>query len=269
MRKQLEQTQTQTAGSGASASKRVPKATTVWAKTSDLGIVERTTGTALVKENISPEAPAREFPKEEHAVLIEGFVFPSNKAKLAKKVEKKLQEQEHEDEIIVSDSDESDVESCASSASSWDISDVEENEFFSSDELPLFANLWRMFSSWITHETTLLAAGLPLPVPETKEEEGEEEKEKADAAVLAARKVKAERLEAFTAMLNRTMPDVTSAMGLPCDRYLSKKIYEIVRSFNMKEAIDGRNSQVVSDLMMITTRFESSCFSDSECVSGV
>ncbi|KUF87003.1 hypothetical protein AM588_10001348 [Phytophthora nicotianae] len=102
----------------------VPKAKTVWAKTQDLGVVERKhsmsvgappaleASTSKLKENASPAAPDRNFPTSEHASLIEGYVFPAHKQKLAKKVEKLVknsQDAEDDEDIVVSDSDESDA----------------------------------------------------------------------------------------------------------------------------------------------------------------
>ncbi|RLN75053.1 hypothetical protein BBJ28_00027140, partial [Nothophytophthora sp. Chile5] len=100
-----------------------PNVQTVWAKTTDLGVVERqlkpqntlqmavpsaleATTTSAVKENATPALPDRNFPTTEQAVLIEGFVFPAHKKRLAKKVEKLVKKSQEEgdedDELVVS-----------------------------------------------------------------------------------------------------------------------------------------------------------------------
>jgi hypothetical protein len=181
----------------------VPQAKTVWAKTQDLGIIERkkdrisqlevpsnlASSTPIVKENQYPGAPTRQFPDQTQAVLIEGYVFPAHKEKLAKKVEHAVQHNmDYEaNDIILSDSDES--SDVASSCSSWDISDDEVDATFSALELPLFANLWRLFSAWITHETNLLVAGFPIPLKKQTDDITEKEKNPEE---LAARRVLAE-----------------------------------------------------------------------------
>uniref|UniRef100_K3WPD5 RNA polymerase II subunit B1 CTD phosphatase RPAP2 homolog n=1 Tax=Globisporangium ultimum (strain ATCC 200006 / CBS 805.95 / DAOM BR144) TaxID=431595 RepID=K3WPD5_GLOUD len=233
----------------------IPKANTVWSKTGDLGIVERKStpvdalsvpsaltapSPVALKENETPDAPDKEFPDASHAVLIEGFVFPSHKNKLAKKVEKMLQKDDAntKDEIVVSDSDDesgSDMDSDASSAS-FALSDFEEDEIISLDELSLFSNLWRLFSTWITHETNLLVAGLPIPPKE------ENEKVRDDAAARAVRYRMQERINAFALMLNRPMPQVARNIKLAADRYVNQKIADITATFSLRDAIDARNS---------------------------
>ncbi|KAF1318654.1 hypothetical protein FI667_g13738, partial [Globisporangium splendens] len=232
-----------------------PKANTVWSKTGDLGIVERkstpvdalsvpsaltASAPVALKENETPDSPDKEFPDASHAVLIEGFVFPSHKNKLAKKVEKLLQKDDanSKDEIVVSDSDDesgSDMDSDASSAS-FALSDFEEDEIISLDELSLFSNLWRLFSMWITHETNLVVAGLPIPPKE------EDDKPKDDAAARAVRYRMQERINAFALMLNRPMPQVARNIKLAADRYVNQKIADITTTFSLRDAIDARNS---------------------------
>lgn len=243
----------------------IPKATSVWSKTDDLGIVERRTpkfamGNDVaavaarsmvappVKENTNVAPPDREFPTAEHAVLIEGFVFPSHKQPLAKKVERLLQKDtgERGSELVVSDSDESgdDSSDADSDAGSFVLSDFDEDEVVTLKELSHFVNLWRLFSTWITHETNLVVAGRPIPAPE-KSEESEEDKEKIAAAERAAQQVKMERSNAFSMLMNRPMPQAALKLKLPSDRYINQKIYSITSTFSLREAIDGRNSHQV------------------------
>lgn len=240
------------------ATAQVPKATTVWAKTGDLGIVERkstpvdqqsTTGASLqLKENAAPQAPDANFPDASQAVLIEGFVFPSHKTKLAKKVEKLLQKDEtrNQNELVVSDSDESgseseDMDSDASSAS-FALSDFDDDEVITLDELSLFSNLWRLLSSWITHETNLVVAGLPIPAAATEETSTTATPE-SEARALRYRMT--ERRNAFALMLNRPMPQTALKIKLAADRYVNQKIADIVETFVLRDAIDARNSHQV------------------------
>ncbi|KAF1780351.1 Protein of unknown function DUF408 [Phytophthora cactorum] len=216
----------------------LPKAKAVWAKTQDLGIVERKHSTS---ENASPAAPDRNFPTLEHASLIEGYVFPAHKQELAKKVEKlvkKSQEEgDNEDDIVVSDSDESDAAaSDVSSAGSFEISD------FDDEEVPPLG----LFSNWITHETTLAVAGRPLPA---KEEEGDTdpliggpEKAEADAARRRARQIRTERWSSLSLMLRPPLPQVALKLKLASDRFANHRIDAITESFALREAIDTRNA---------------------------
>ncbi|KAG7390072.1 hypothetical protein PHYBOEH_007164 [Phytophthora boehmeriae] len=195
-----------------------PQAKTVWAKTTDLSVVERKHSSAnpmsvavppaleaatssTLKENEAPAAPDRNFPTAEHAVLIEGYVFPSHKQQLAKKVEKMVKKSQEEgqegDNLVVSDSDESDAAgSEASSAGSFEISDFDDEEVVTLDDLPLFSHLWGLFSGWITHKTTLMVAGLPLPEQqEEKTEVDEMNGGPSKAEIEAAHNIKAEDLQ--------------------------------------------------------------------------
>ncbi|KAG2983145.1 hypothetical protein PC118_g9599 [Phytophthora cactorum] len=242
----------------------LPKAKAVWAKTQDLGIVERkhstsvsvppaleaTTSTKL-KENASPAAPDRNFPTLEHASLIEGYVFPAHKQELAKKVEKlvkKSQEEgDNEDDIVVSDSDESDAAaSDVSSAGSFEISDFDDEEVVTLNDLPLFSHLWGLFSNWITHETTLAVAGRPLPAKEEKDATdpliGGPEKAEADAARRRARQIRTERWSSLSLMLRRPLPQVALKLKLASDRFANHRIDAITESFALREAIDTRNA---------------------------
>lgn len=229
-------------------SRPAPKAKTVWAKTADLGVVERKStpvnaASLQLRENSAPQAPDKQFPDASHAVLIEGFVFPSHKQKLAKKVEELLQTDENKerDELVVSDSDESgdsDVgaDSDASSAS-FALSDFDEDEEITLDELSLFSNLWRLLSSWITHETTLVVAGRPVPVPEPAAAD--------DAEARAARYRMTERRNAFSLMVTRPIPQAAQRVKLAADRYANQKIADISSTFALRDAIDARNSHQV------------------------
>ncbi|DBA05255.1 TPA: hypothetical protein N0F65_007417 [Lagenidium giganteum] len=243
----------------ASAVTAAPKAKSVWAKTGDLGIVERppsnpiqniavptplASAAPVVRENSEPAAPEREFPDTKQAVLIEGYVFPAHKQRLAKKVEKLLQqkETEKEDELVVSDSDESDAGSDASSYSSFELTDDEEGELLSTDSLPLFADLWRMMSDWVTHETTLLANKMPLPQKPTSEEE-EKKSPSEEAATRAARRVYMERLSAFQLVFNRLLPQTAPKLQLSGDPLIGKRIFSLIQSFAFPDPVDGRESQ--------------------------
>ncbi|KAK1930101.1 putative RNA polymerase II subunit B1 CTD phosphatase RPAP2 [Phytophthora citrophthora] len=247
----------------------MPKARSVWAKTQDLGIVERkhTTANAVsvgvppalesatssqLKENASPAAPDRNFPTVEHATLIDGYIFPAHKQKLAKKVEKlvkKSQEEEgNEDDIVVSDSDESDAAaSDVSSADSFEISDFDDEEVVTLNDLPLFSHLWGLLSGWITHETTLLVAGLPVPAKEENEGESDPliqgpEKIEADAARRHARQIRVQRWNSLSLMLRRPLPQVALKLKLASDRFANHRIDRITETFTLRDAIDTRNA---------------------------
>lgn len=246
----------------------MPKARSVWAKTQDLGIVERkhTTATAVsvgvppaleaatssqLKENESPAAPDRNFPTVEHATLIDGYIFPAHKQKLAKKVEKlvkKSQEEEDDDDIVVSDSDESDAAaSDVSSADSFEISDFDDEEVVTLNDLPLFSHLWGLLSGWITHETTLLVAGLPVPAKEENEGASDPlvqgpEKIEADAARRHARQIRIERWNSLSLMLRRPLPQVALKLKLASDRFANHRIDTITETFTLRDAIDTRNA---------------------------
>lgn len=244
-----------------------PGAKTVWSKTSDLGVVERkqsanpmteiavpveldeSTG-ATLKENTQIQPPDRNFPDSKHAVLIEGFMFPSHKQKLAKKVEHLLQKQSDKDsaEIVVSDSDESDdADSDVSSTGSFALSDFDEEEEISLNELPLFSNLWSLFSEWITYETTLVVAGRPLP--EKLEQRGvvRGAEEKVDEATeRQARQVFTERWNSLSLMMRRPMVQIAVKLQLANDRQSNYRIDSITRTFSLYTAIDTRNTHLVS-----------------------
>ncbi|TYZ59271.1 hypothetical protein PybrP1_007628 [[Pythium] brassicae (nom. inval.)] len=236
-----------------------PQATTVWAKTADLGVVERTSApvsaTSLsLRENSAPAAPDTAFPDASHAVLIEGFVFPSHKHKLAKKVEKLLVQSDddaQDGELVVSDSDESGDSDAASDASSasFALSDFDEDEEITLDALSLFGNLWRLLSSWVTHETALVVAGRPLPAPEAPVAD--------DAEARAARYRMAERRNAFALMVGRPIPQAAQRLGLSADRSVHQKLSDITSTFALRDAVDARNSH--------QARHESTVLGDVEC----
>ncbi|KAH7463655.1 hypothetical protein KRP22_008137 [Phytophthora ramorum] len=260
----------------------LPKSKAVWSKTHDLGVVERKHSTAnamsvgvppaleaktssQLKENEAPAPPDRNFPTTEHAMLIEGYVFPAHKQKLAKKVEKlvkKSQEKDDdEDDIVVSDSDESDAAaSDVSSGGSFDISDFDDEEVVTLNDLPLFSHLWGLFSNWITHETTLVVAGLSLPAKEEEKEEDDPflagpEKAEADAARRRARQMRVERWNSLSLMLRRPLPQVALKLKLASDRFSNHRIDIITETFTLRDAIDTRNAQqwtcVATILMLV------------------
>ncbi|ETI49323.1 hypothetical protein, variant 3 [Phytophthora nicotianae CJ01A1] len=240
----------------------LPKAKTVWAKTQDLGVVERKhsmsvgappaleASTSKLKENVSPAAPDRSFPTSEHASLIEGYVFPAHKQKLAKKVEKLVknsQDAEDDEDIVVSDSDESDAAaSDVSSAGSFEISDFDDEEVVTLNDLPLFSHLWGLFSSWLTHETTLVVTGRAIPAREEKEDTdpliGGPEKAEADAARRRARQIRTERWNSLSLMLRRPLPQVALKLKLASDRFANHRIDTITETFSLRDAIDTRNA---------------------------
>ncbi|KAG7383689.1 hypothetical protein PHYPSEUDO_003368 [Phytophthora pseudosyringae] len=246
----------------------LPKARAVWAKTQDLGVVERKHSTAnamsvgvppaleaattTLKENESPAAPDRTFPTVEHAMLIEGYVFPVHKQRLAKKVEKLVKKSQEagddEDDIVVSDSDESDAAaSDVSSAGSFEISDFDDEEVVTLNDLPLFSHLWGLFSNWITHETTLVVSRLPLPAKEEEKDDtdlwvGGPEKAEADAARRRARQIRNERWNSLSLMLRRPLPQVALKLKLAGDRFANHRIDTITETFILRDAIDTRNA---------------------------
>lgn len=247
-----------------------PMATTVWAKTADLGVVERSSrpvnaASLSLKENRAPAAPDTAFPDASHAVLIEGFVFPSHKHKLAKKVEKLLVQSSDapadDDEIVVSDSDESGDSDAASDASSasFALSDFDEDEEITLDALSLFSNLWRLLSAWVTHETALLVAGRPLPAPEVSVVD--------NAEARAVRYRMAERRNAFAMMVGRPIPQAAQRIGLGADRTVHQKVSDITATFALRDAIDARNSHQVRRVG--SRRCVVKCrMSDVECLQG-
>lgn len=247
----------------------LPKVKAVWAKTTDLGVVERTHSTVnatsvgvppaleattapQLKENESPAPPDRNFPTAEHAVLIEGYVFPSHKKKLAKKVEKLVKKSQEEgrdeDDLVVSDSDESDAAgSEVSSADSFEISDFDEEEVVTLDDLPLFSHLWGLFSGWITHDTTLLVAGLPLPEKIEEELESEEatggpSKADKEAGRRRARQIFMDRWNSLSLMMRRPLPQTALKLKLASDRQTNYRIDQITETFKLHDAIDTRNA---------------------------
>ncbi|KAJ0394919.1 hypothetical protein ATCC90586_003501 [Pythium insidiosum] len=262
------ETTSSTSARGHAAAQR---ARTIWAKTDDLGVVERkppslvnevtvpsdlASSDAAITEHASPAAPAQEFPDAAQAVLIEGFVFPAHKSSLAKKVERGWQDADarRDDDIVVSDSEEStgfDDDDDASSTSSVVMSDFadddEEEELVSSDDLPLFINLWRMFSAWATHNTNLVVAGrapqdIDGQAAKPKAKETADEKKARENAARAALLVFNERLNAFSMMLSRHLPTVSRQLSLLCDRHVNQRLDTIVKTLEFRDAIDGRNS---------------------------
>ncbi|CAH0476871.1 unnamed protein product [Peronospora belbahrii] len=261
---------------------QIPNVRSVWAKTQDLGIVERKHSTAnpiamdvpaalqamsslTLKENEAPAPPNRNFPTVEHAMLIEGYVFPAHKQKLARKVEKivkKSQEKgDDDDDIVVSDSDESDLAaSDVSSAGSFELSDFDDDEVVNLNDLPLFSHLWGLFSSWITHETTLLLAGQLLPA--NKEEKDDQDsfvggpvKAEAEDARRRARQIRLERWNSLSLMLRRSLPQVALKLKLASDRFANYRIDTITKTFALHHAIDTRNTHqwtcVATILMLV------------------
>lgn len=182
-------------------------------------------------------------------------MFPAHKQKLAKKVEKlvkKSQEEgDDEDDIVVSDSDESDAAaSDVSSAGSFEISDFDEEEVVTLNDLPLFSHLWGLLSNWITHETTLLVAGLPLPAKVEEKEDADSliqgpDKIEADAARRRARQIRLERWNSLSLMLRRPLPQVALKLKLACDRFANHRIDTITETFALRDAIDTRNAHQV------------------------
>lgn len=245
-----------------------PMATTVWAKTRDLGIIERNilatntlsnvppapenSSAINLKEIAFPGAPERPCVTADQACLIEGYVFPAHKRKLAKKVERLVNKsqgaEDNEGNLVLSDSDESDLaNSDTSSSGSFDISDYDENQVVTLSDLPLFSHLWGLFSSWITHETKLVVAGLSLPA------KGKESfnasflaekfsKSEADAALRRAGQIRTERWNSLSLMLNRPLPHVARQLNLASDRFANRRIDAITETFRLREAIDTRNA---------------------------
>ena len=254
----------------------LPKVRSVWAKTRDLGIVERrhsttnpmavgvppameATALSTLKENQAPALPDRNFPTVEQAMLIEGYVFPAHKQKLAKKVEKivkKSQEEDDDDDddVIVSDSDESDaIASDVSSAGSFEISDFDDGEVVNLNDLPLFSHLWGLFSNWITHETTLLVAGQPFPATKEEMEDpdplvGGPDKTEAAAARRRARQIRLERWNSLSLMLRRPLSQVALKLKLASDRFANHRIDTITETFTLRDAIDTHNTHQVRRL---------------------
>lgn len=240
-----------------------PHVKTVWSKTSDLGIVERqptanpmtevvvppaleASASGKLKENTEVHPPDRNFPETKHAMLIEGYTFPAHKQKLAKKVERLLQKEanKNDPDLVVSDSDESEggSESDVSSTGSFDLSDFDEEEVINLDDLPLFSNVWAMFSEWITHDTTLVVAGREVPDKSLSVGHGE----KPDEAVeRQARLVFNERWNALSLMMRRPMTQIALKLQLPSDRQSNHRIDSITRTFWLREAIDTRSTHSV------------------------
>lgn len=253
----------------------LPKVRSVWAKTQDLGVVERKHSTAnamsvgvppaleattssTLKENEAPAPPDRNFPTVEHATLIEGYVFPAHKQRLAKKVEKIVKKSQEEgdddDDIVVSDSDESDsAASDVSSAGSFEISDFDDEEVVKLNDLPLFSHLWGVLSNWTTHETTLLVAGLPLPAKEEERDDTDPfvegpDKAEVDAARRRARQIRLERWNSLSLMLRRPLPQVARKLKLASDRFANHRIDTVTETFTLRDAIDTRNAHQVQCL---------------------
>ncbi|KAF4318156.1 hypothetical protein JM18_003778 [Phytophthora kernoviae] len=246
-----------------------PQAKTVWAKTTDLGVIERKRSSAnpmsvgvppaleaatstKLKENEAPATPDRNFPTAEHAVLIEGYVFPLHKQQLAKKVEKMVKKSQEEgqdgDDLVVSDSDESDAAgSEASSAGSFEISDFDDEEVITLGDLPLFSHLWGLFSGWITHNTTLMVAGLPLSEQQEEKVEFDEANGGPSEADIEAGRRRArqnfmERWNSLSLMMRRPLSQVALKLKLASDRYANYRIDTITDTFSLRDAIDTRNA---------------------------
>ncbi|KAL7693496.1 putative Rtr1/RPAP2 domain-containing protein [Plasmopara halstedii] len=258
-------------------SKPLPMAKTVWAKTQDLGVVERyhlpanamsmgvspaleaTTPIKLI-ENESPAAPERNFPKADQASVIEGYIFPAHKERLAKKLEmfvKKSQENNSEIELELSDSDKSDAAvSEASSASSSEISDFDDNEVVKLENLPLFSHLWGLISNWVTHNTNLVVARLPLLTQEDENYDvylsrNEMTKSEVDAALRRARQIHTERWNSLSLMLRRSLPQVALKVKLDLERFANHRIDMITKTFALRDAIDTRKTHLWTCLATI------------------
>ncbi|CAI5725983.1 unnamed protein product [Hyaloperonospora brassicae] len=264
---------------GVEKSEPMPKVRLAWAKTQDLGVVERRHSTArpmsagvrggyghapsalsalkggvssTLKENEAPTQVDRSFPTREQATLIEGYVFPAHKQKLAKKVEKIVKKSQEEgdddDDIVVSDSDESDLAaSDVSSAGSFEISDFDDEEVVTLNDLPLFSHLWGLLSSWITHDTTLFVAGKPMLAKKWDNDELEFlpeglDKAEVDAARRRARQIRSERWNSLSLMLRRPLPQVALKLKLDSDRFANHRIDRITETFALRDAIDTRNA---------------------------
>ncbi|KAI9907718.1 hypothetical protein PsorP6_003433 [Peronosclerospora sorghi] len=233
----------------------------VWSKTHDLGIVERkwshssvppafqAATSSRLKVTEAPARPDRTFPTMEQASFIEGYIFPAHKAKVAKKVENMVKtcQEDDDDELIVSDSDEA---SDVSSTGSFEMSDFDEEEVVSWSDLPLFSHLWGLFSSWITHDTTLIVARQALPPAEVVVRESDE----AATARRRARQIHSERWNSLSFMLRHPLPQVARKLQLANDRAANDRLDAITRTFTLREAIETRNTHqwtCIATLLMV------------------
>lgn len=263
--------------------KLLPMAKAVWAKTQDLGIVERNyssanamsggvppalraTASIKLKENVTPAGPERTFPTAEHGSLIEGYVFPAHKQRLANKVEKLIKKSQEEDtdgdNLAFSDSDESDAAaSDVSSAGSFEISDFDDEEVITLMDLPILSHLWGLFSNWITHETTLVVARLPSL---THREESSDafsslkwaKKSELDHARRRAHHVHSERWNSLSLMLRRSLPQAALKLELAADRFANHRMDTITRTFELRDAIDTGNTHLwtcVATILLLVT----------------
>ncbi|KDO24368.1 hypothetical protein SPRG_10446 [Saprolegnia parasitica CBS 223.65] len=212
----------------------------VWSKQPGMGVVERPSQKPItIIENKAPAGPSREFPKEEHAILIEGFVFPGHKAKKATKLAKKMKQETAPATTEDGNENESDYssESDSGTDSEMDILGADDDssddsdgntDVYSAADLPLFATMWMKISEMVTPETLSVVAGwhqrsIPVTV-EVRPISGPEE----------------DRAHHFGAFLLRQMPSISALSGLPCDRRIQGLLQDLLHTFQLLRPVEAK-----------------------------
>ncbi|OQR92407.1 hypothetical protein ACHHYP_03750 [Achlya hypogyna] len=212
----------------------------VWSKQPGMGIVERANAKPIsIVEHKAPSEPSRDFPSQEHAILIEGFVFPGHKAKKASKTAKAMKEEAKDADAAMQDEDVSDYtsESDSGTDSEMDIvgaaddssEDSEGNtDVYSAADLSLFASMWWKISEMVTPETLAVVASWhhkTIPVTlEVRSISGAEE----------------ERFVHFGSFLLRQMAGISAASGLPCDRRIQGLLQELIHTFRLLQPVEAK-----------------------------
>ncbi|OQS04037.1 hypothetical protein THRCLA_03686 [Thraustotheca clavata] len=213
-----------------------PQPKLIWSKEPGMGVVERSNEKKIsIVENKAPANASREFPTGEHAVRIEGFVFPAHKAKKASKMAKKMSR-----EVAETNEDESDYTSESDSGTDTEMEillgdqsseDSEGNtDVYSMSDLSTFANLWHKVSEMVTTETLVKVASwnnrtIPI-ICEVKPMSSAME----------------ERLNVFGSFLLRHITAISEVSGLSWDRRVQGLLQELVYTFHLLRPVDAKET---------------------------
>lgn len=220
----------------------------LWSKSTEANVLERNESAPPLRivEKSSALCSNIEFPTVSQAVIIEGFVFPAHKAKVAKRLETRLAKsarQENEDQGCDT-SEESQSDSENSSVYSSD-SDEDIDSSISTEQLSLFSNVWRLFASWITRQTQELLAMGKVVSQDDLATNGSDPR---------CHKSRIERMMAFESILARSIRHLSLEKGICTDITAQKRLGHIVRTLRFPETIDGRNEQQVCSYMVDLNR---------------
>ncbi|KAH9103247.1 hypothetical protein AeMF1_020385 [Aphanomyces euteiches] len=233
-----------------SASRKSAQPKVVWAKQPGMGVVEKNDPTKMtpivpkdvkIVEHSTPAQTSTDF-STANAVLIEGYVFPSHKAKKATKAARQLAKAQREvnppDDGVAIVSDEeytSDDSSDLSSESDMDDESSEDSEgnsdVYSAADLSPFATVWWKVSEMVTPATLQLVArlhGQALPPLE---------------APLVGNTDQDNRRLLFGSFCHRQLQQVAKATGLSTERGIQLEMNDLIQSFQLMRPLEGTQTR--------------------------